>query len=275
MTATVMRYAAAVLVWFGTCVALITPASANEIDFGRYHALIIGNDDYEHLDDLDTPVADADAIASLLLEDYGFEVTVLRNATRSELISKLYEFREKLDSNDNFLIYYAGHGKLDEDTQEGYWLPIDASDDDPTHWVANSTLSTMLKGIDAKHILLVADSCFAASIYRSSSNFSRSRRADYVSRLNSKRARVVMTSGGIERVLDSGSDGHSVFARAFLDELERNDEVMAAPQLYLKLRDRVRVEAAEVDFEQKPEFKVIKTAGHEAGGFFFVPSAIR
>ncbi len=34
-----------------------------EIDFGRYHALVIGNNDYQHLRKLNTVVGDADAVA--------------------------------------------------------------------------------------------------------------------------------------------------------------------------------------------------------------------
>ncbi len=52
-----------------------------EIEFGRYHALVIGNNDYAHLRNLTTAVGDADAVATLLEEKYGFNVTKL---TRGE-----------------------------------------------------------------------------------------------------------------------------------------------------------------------------------------------
>jgi len=48
---------------------------------------------------------------------------------------------------------------------------------------------------------------------------------------------------------------------------------MAAPELYLEVRDRVTTAAAAASFEQKPDLKTIKAAGHEVGDFFFVPSA--
>ncbi len=55
-----------------------------EIEFGRYHALVIGNNDYEQLRNLTTAVGDADAVAKLLEEKYGFNVTKLINATRRD-----------------------------------------------------------------------------------------------------------------------------------------------------------------------------------------------
>ncbi len=44
-----------------------------EIDFGRYHALVIGNNEYQHVRNLTTAVGDADAVATLLEEKYGFQ----------------------------------------------------------------------------------------------------------------------------------------------------------------------------------------------------------
>jgi hypothetical protein len=63
-----------------------------------------------------------------------------------------------------------------------------------------------------------------------------------------------------------------VFARAFLDELENNETLLPSPELFLRIRDRVQSTAAELAFEQSPEFKTIKSAGHEVGDFFFVPA---
>ena len=39
-----------------------------EIEFGRYHGLVIGNNDYQHLRKLNTAVSDAEAVAMLLEE---------------------------------------------------------------------------------------------------------------------------------------------------------------------------------------------------------------
>ena len=89
------------------------------------------------------------------------------------------------------------------------------------------------------------------------------------------RARLLLASGGDRPVLDGGGSGHSVFARAFLDELENNDGLLAAPELYVRVKDRVTEAARTYDFEQVPDFKTIKSAGHEVGDFFFVPQASR
>ena len=96
------------------------------IEFGNYHALVIGIDEYKHLPKLETAVRDAKAVAQVLEKDYGFKVRLLVNPDRLGIIDAFDEYRESLGGKDNLLIYYAGHGWLDEDADRGYWLPADA-----------------------------------------------------------------------------------------------------------------------------------------------------
>ena len=71
------------------------------LDFGRYHALVIGNNDYEFLPQLTTAVGDAEAVAGLLEEKYGFQVTKLTNATRRDIAGALNRLRQTLTEKDN------------------------------------------------------------------------------------------------------------------------------------------------------------------------------
>ena len=137
-----------------------------DIDFGRYHALVIGIDDYEYLDKLTTAVNDAEAVARVLKDDYGFEVTLLLNSTRSEIIDALDDYRESLHDMDNLLVYYAGHGWLDEGADRGFWLPTNARLNRRSNWVSNATITDTLKGLEAKHVMVVADSCYSGTLTR-------------------------------------------------------------------------------------------------------------
>ena len=62
-------------------------------EFGTYHALVVGNNDYVHLPKLETAVGDALAVATLLEEKYGFDVTMLRNATREQIANAFNALR--------------------------------------------------------------------------------------------------------------------------------------------------------------------------------------
>lgn len=243
----------------------MTPlAVAGDIDFGRYHALIIGNDAYRHIPVLKSAVSDARRLEEILRESYGFETRLLLDAERDQIVSALADYRRRLQPTDNLLIYYAGHGWVDEQADEGYWLPVDAAAEDPARWVSNATLTTTLRAIAAKHILVIADSCFSGKLTRGVNVQPRTH--DYVRRLMSKRARTAFTSGGLEPVLDSGGkDNHSVFASALFDALMDNTGVVDTSQLFNVVRREVALAA-----DQFPEYGDIRRAGHDGGDFVFV-----
>lgn len=239
------------------------PSDPTDIAFGRYHALVIGNDAYRELPGLGSARKDADAVAALLREDYGFEVTLLEDASRSDILGAFASLREKLVESDNLLVYYAGHSAYDDVTERGYWLPVDAAPDDRSNWISNGTLTDDIKAMDAKHVMVVADSCYSGTWTRALNL--RDRSADYLARMSRKRARVVLASGNLEPVTDRGGRGHSVFARAFLDALAQNDYIIDGTQLFSQIRRPVML-----DSEQTPQYGDIRNAGHGGGDFLFV-----
>ena len=258
------RLAALLLACF---VAVAGPAAA-EAPFGRYHALVIGINDYRAMPNLKTAVNDASAVHDVLIREYGYESTLLLNPTRYDIVSALDRYRAELGENDNLLIYYAGHGVLDRESDQGYWLPIDAEPDSPANWVPIFTVTATLKAMSAKHVLVVADSCYSGALTRSAParlavGGDRQRE---LARMAEKRARKALVSGGLEPVFDGGGDGHSVFARAFIEALQGNREVLDGRELYLRVRQPV---VAKVD--QTPEYSDIRRSGDEGGDFLFVP----
>ena len=89
------------------------------INYGDYYALIIGNNDYDYLPKLKTAINDANEISSILSSKYDFkEVILLENATRKEILVAMYDLK-KLSFKDNLFIYYAGHGEIDRQINEG------------------------------------------------------------------------------------------------------------------------------------------------------------
>ena len=86
-------------------------------------------------------------------------------------------------------------------------------------WVWNSLTSTFLEASDARHVLMVADSCYAGSIFRGTQARTGGKALRYSQLLN-RPSRYVITSGeASETVFDSGED-HSPFAQYFLKYLE-------------------------------------------------------
>ena len=72
-------------------------------------------------------------MAGLLSAEYGFaEITLLRNAKQREIVRAFNRLTQTAQENDSVLIYYAGHGHLNEGTKEGFWIPVDAEGRDDT-----------------------------------------------------------------------------------------------------------------------------------------------
>ncbi len=246
----------------------------NDFKLGNYYAIIIGNNDYDNYQNLKTAITDAEETAKVLEEDYGYKTLVLRNATRYNILSTLNKVREELTINDNLLIYYAGHGEIDKDNQ-GYWIPVDAKPDDTKKWISNSAISDVLGTIKAKHIMVIADSCYSgtlstASVARSSNEFfSPEVHKEWVDVMATTPTRMALTSGGVQPVLDSGGGRHSAFAKAFLEVLTSNNGLLEGYSLYTNVLNKMRANTSKFNIDQVPDYAPIKYAGHEAGEFFF------
>jgi len=247
---------------------------AKEVITGQYYALIIGNNNYMHYSTLSTAINDAKMTEQLLSSRYKFNTRLLLNADRYSILSALNEMRKNLQEEDNLLIYYAGHGRLDESNNRGYWLPVDAELDNSSNWISNTAITDILNVTKAKHVLVVADSCYAGTLTqtplaRVEMDISTDLRDEWVDVMLEARARITLTSGGLEPVLDGGGGSHSVFAKAFLGTLRENKGLLEGYSLYSKVLSRIAQNPSEIS--QVPQYAPIHLAGHEAGEFFFNP----
>lgn len=257
-----------------------------EVNFGRYFALIIGNDEYREWPPLQTAVNDARDLADLLSRKYGFKVTLLTNATRSQILTALDDMSEELGPSDNLLVYYAGHGIIDRNGT-GYWVPVDGD-----AYARGKTLRTQnfvkhedviaaIRRMKAKQVMVVADSCFSGGLatlaaatpvpppkqaFRLTAVRTRGLRvvdsengipvnalqgttvradapAEMValSHWASRAARVVLTSGGNEPVVDQlkPGDRHSIFAAALLESLSKNKGLLKSIELTDAVQEKV------------------------------------
>jgi TPR repeat protein len=248
------------------------------LDLGDYFALVIGNSKYDNLVDLATAENDATEVAHVLANEYGFSVTLLLDANRQEMIKALNRYQRELKKSDNFLLYYAGHGRLDK-TKEGYWQPVDADEIDNAQWIPNTRISRTLKMFNANNILIIADSCYAGSQLRGleilpeTVEDTRSSKNDgntLIQRLNRSKSRVAMTSGGMEPVADRhGFSKNSIFAESFIQTLKLNSQTILAEDVFKKVRQRVVPITADHGYVQTPEYGQLHTSGHEGGDFIF------
>jgi Caspase domain len=124
-----MRFGAPPLRGQARGTTLETSSTASD-ETGRYFALVIGIDRYPGpIPLLHTAVKDANAIAEVLREKYGFKTTLLTDAsaTRAGILDQIAAYETQLGENDNLLIYYAGHGFQIKEADKSFWLPVDAT----------------------------------------------------------------------------------------------------------------------------------------------------
>ena len=247
--------------------------------WGEYHALIIGINDYKEWAPLQTAVNDAIGVKKVLIERYNFNEknVVLRlndKAHRLRLLRDLRDMASSLSSQDNLLIYFAGHGQLDDLTGDGYWIPVEGELKDPGTWLSHSMLKNVLSSerVKGKNIVVIADSCYSGSLLRGGPGLLSISDQGYrqkLASLASLRSRQVITSGGLEPVADGGRDGHSLFAYYFLKALKENpSDVIDIENL---IHSRVWKHVAQIG-GQRPSIGRLKSPMDEDGQFVLVSS---
>jgi len=245
--------------------------------YGEFHALVIGNQNYKYLKSLKTPLADAEAVAEVLKNQYGFTVDLLKDADRYRTMRALSRLRRTMtDKKDNLLIYYAGHGYLDRaGGNAGYWQPIDAEKESSANWIATTEITPILKAIQARHVMIVADSCYSGELVTRDSGAQLAtgmNKDEWLQRMLERRSRTALTSGGLEeKVWDSGQGNrHSIFAEAFLEALRDNQGVLTGDTLFDRIKHPVIVNSP-----QTPQYGDVRMTGHEMGDFILVPKALQ
>ena len=254
------------------------PPDQGDAGPGSSYALVIGIDSYAApLPRLKTAVNDARSFASLLSSKYGFQVTTLLNqdATRDKILSAITHFRKSLAENDNFLIYYAGHGSFDRETDKGYWLPVDA-DPDPLNTsrdISADDLVTQVRGLAARHVIIISDSCFSGDLSRDAGDLSPSDGNEaYIHRMQRAPSRTLMASGSDEPVSDSGSQGHSVFAALLLQTMQsHNEQAFTADDLFVSIRKSVLARSGQSPQYTSLHDSIRSSTSLDTGDFVFNP----
>ena len=224
---------------------------------GHYHALLIGVNNYQDLSitNLSKPISDAQSVKTILTGQYTFEpdnVHLLANPTKEQIIDKITSLQSSLQEKDHLLIFYAGHGT--EKNDMGYWLPSNAKPNSIYNWLSYDELIGYLKGIKAKHILVVADACYSGTMVLRDAAM-QAKTCEVLDRTKSRR---IITSGAKQAVPDE-----SVFIKFFIQELKNNKyDCITSNQLFNQLTSPVIYNSPN---GQLPQNGVIPNTGAEGG----------
>lgn len=228
----------------------------------RKYIVLFGVDQYtdQTIPPLSNAVFDVQTVGNMFSNHMGYEMRIVENATRADLVRTLNQVSIEMEANDSVVIYYAGHGYMLEKTGYGYWIPGDASATDPESWISNESVSQMLIGIDSKQVVVISDSCYSG-VFASEEKFVSSENVKTPSEILAKRSVVAMSSGGDEPVADEGRGGHSIFAWYLMQVIQDVDLWRSGSNLFNEIQDKVSQ-----SFPQTPQYGGVISAGHETGG---------
>lgn len=227
---------------------------------GKSYMLLIGVNQYKYWNRLHNAVKDCSDLSQVLTNEYQFhntDVITLYNheATRENILETFESLQDKVGPNDNLLIYYAGHGFYDPQSQLGYWVPVGARLNKIPDFIRNSTIHDYLRTINSKNTLLIADACYAGSLFANS-------RGEII---EGKRSRWAFTSGDIEKVWDGQPGENSPFARYLIRYLTNNRKSsLGADEVIKNVRQVVERNTA-----QTPQGSPLRHVGDEGGQFRF------
>ncbi|NQU41314.1 MAG: caspase family protein [Lentisphaerae bacterium] len=242
----------------------------DDLQLPDYHALVIGINRYQHWRGLRQAREDAFSVAALLDSRYGFKsVTTLydEDATLGGIVASLRTLTRRLTPNDSLLIYFAGHGYYDKLLKKGYWIPVEGRervDGEPAinDWMPNSNLKEYTDAMQARHVLVVSDSCFSGAMLRGGRVDIETRENTWYRRAISQPTRWCVASGDLETVPDQ-----SIFAKKFLQALQYpRQTVFAASDLAGWIKNDVAAYSG-----RRPVFGPMNTAsGSDLGEFVFL-----
>jgi len=228
----------------------------------RFYAIVIGIDEYKYLDNLDCAVNDANAVADTLKNLYGFgEVRRLfnENATGLNIQNTFREYRDKLTDQDSLIIYYAGHGYVENGTDIGYWVPSDGMQDEPYTYISNAQFKDhFVNRFKVKHLLVLSDSCFSGALLRGKTA---PVLTEKLAKKFNKPSRWILTSGDLNPAADDAGNGHSPFCNRVLQFLQSSEPVFTSRQLYSYIDKNA-------SSKDEPLFAPFPIPSHMPGGEF-------
>jgi hypothetical protein len=190
----------------------------------------IGIDKYRDWPKLRNAVSDAEGVLTLC-KQIGFieALPLLKDADATgpkinELIDRL---DEELTGEDHLLLFFAGHGHTHvEQTSEGpvetgYLIPVEARTDQPGDYVRIETFLQAISALQARHILVVLDSCRSGFALGRAVQLWPSTEEGGSDPAKRRSRRVITSAGKDQAAEDSGPvKRHSVFTGMLLQGLD-------------------------------------------------------
>ncbi len=234
----------------------------------KRYALVIGNNGYNSVTQLEKAVNDARAMGAAL-ERAGFATTVLTDANRRSMNRSINQFVENIAGGGEGVFYFAGHGvQIDN---QNFLLPVDLEpprngEDIADQAVSLQRIQDKIADVHAQYALMIIDACRDNPLPTKAGRSIGGTRG--LSQPSSAQGQMVVFSAGanqkaLDKLSDSDRNPNGVFTRQLLPWITQPG--VSIRDVVLKVRREVYAEARSVRHEQLPA-----VYDQVLGDFFFV-----
>jgi hypothetical protein len=238
--------------------------SANALAERRV-ALVIGNDGYETIPPLFKAAQDARSIGDVL-EQAGFEVTSLKDATYREMAKAIDVFSRDLAPDDKAVFFFAGHGV--QLKSGNYILPVDVDAENEGMVERTSYGLDDITFLLGKHRsgfqLIIVDACRDNPFPARTRSFGNTRGLVPVEAVKGQMIMYSASRGqqALDRLGPADTNPNGVFTRKLMESLTTPG--LSALEVIRDVQDEVEELAASVDHEQRPS-----VYNESRGDFYF------
>ncbi|MGL4238450.1 caspase family protein [Tabrizicola sp.] len=222
-------------------------------------ALVIGNDSYENLPQLQKARNDARAVSGLL-QELGYDATLIEDADRRTLSKALSDIAQRIEPGAEVIFYFAGHGV--EISGRNYLIPVDAPAAGPeeeafltAESLAVDQVLETIQSRGARITLLILDACRDNPFPKADTRSVGSERG--LAPVAAPEGTFILFSAGAGQAALDGmgaqdGDPNSVFTRALLRLMQDGDRPFQ--EIARAIRREVETMAATINHKQRPAY---------------------
>jgi len=229
----------------------------------KNYLLVFGINNYSLWPKLKNARADAERFKNLMITKYGFksENVIPRydgEATFQRMQDEFLYLKSVIQPEDNLLVYYAGHGMYGDRESMGYWIPVEAKREESTTFFPNILIGKIIRDIKAQNIFIISDACYSGALFDEAALYNTDTKRNVPAINNNFKTRLILTSGGYEKVPDK-----SIFAEKIFNKLSAPETKQISAK---ELIEYIKKEFAN-DKIQKPTGGVLIDSYDEDGDF--------
>jgi formylglycine-generating enzyme required for sulfatase activity len=190
------------------------------------YAILIASSQFpleDKLDDLRCPVNDVDGLNEILIskERGAFTDTILlKNRPHYEIVQEMGRVLKKADKNDLVLIYFSGHGKLNEIGKLHLATVDTVVKELETTSIPVERIRTLIDISNTNKIVIILDCCFSGA---AGPDFTRSGGYDLPELSNARGTYIITSSSEFQTSMEKETDQYGVFTKHVIAGLSTGD----------------------------------------------------